>query len=336
MENFLNKLFNNRIIMMSTVIILVIIFFIEIIIGIVQLKEKRENEETTNNYVVYIKLNPLLKLEFSQTCTKKECDEPTVTKYELINEDAKKIYKNLDLLEESNDLKDTIDLICNTASNSKIVFDEVNIYTNWKGMEKYLTPNNQNSSISFNVKIDTINKIENIISNLDDKIKTYQIVFDSNGGSYIESQIIEENSIITEPTVPTKDGYIFIEWQLNNQKFDFNTKIKNNITLKAKWEKEEENTSNGKKEIYINKIELKNKNNNYSYNFVESTNIKVTLIANEDILNKINTQNIKLYVDVSKLELGEHNANINIDGIDSNITYALSSQTINIIVSEKN
>ena len=50
----------------------------------------------------------------------------------------------------------------------------------------------------------------------------------------------------------------------------------------------------------------------------------------------MNTQNIKLYVDVSKLELGEHNANINIDGIDSSITYALSSQTINIIVSEKN
>lgn len=335
MENFLNKLFNNRIIMMSIVIILVIIFFVEIIVGIIQLKEKRESEETTNNYIAYIKLNPLLKLEFSQTCTKNECDEPIITKYELINESAKNIYKDSDLFNETNNLKNTLYLISDIAIDNKLVFDEINIYTNWNGMEKYLAEDNYNNSISFNIKFNTLKKIEETIYKLENDTKLYQITFDTNGGTKIENQAVKENNIVIEPVIPEKDGYIFVEWQLNGKKFDFNTQIKSDLTLKAKWEKIQENISSNEKELYINKINLKNKNNNYSYNFLGSTSIKVTLIADENILNKVNTENISLYIDVNELDLGEHNVNINIDGISPNITYSLSSQTISIMISEK-
>ena len=54
-------------------------------------EEKTQNKETTNNYVAYIKINPSIKIEYSQTCNEITCNDPIVTKYELINEDAKNI-----------------------------------------------------------------------------------------------------------------------------------------------------------------------------------------------------------------------------------------------------
>lgn len=67
-------------------------------------------------------------------------------------------------------------------------------------------------------------------------IKKYTVSFDSNGGTEVVEQIIEEGTLAVEPKEPTKENYEFICWTLNDEKFDFNTKITNNITLLAKWE----------------------------------------------------------------------------------------------------
>jgi len=67
--------------------------------------------------------------------------------------------------------------------------------------------------------------------------KKVTVSFDSLGGTDVETQIIEINTSVREPSAPKRDGYKFIEWQLNSKKFDFDTKITENITLKAKWEK---------------------------------------------------------------------------------------------------
>ena len=42
---------------------------------------------------------------------------------------------------------------------------------------------------------------------------------------------------IDEPTLPDNDGYKFVGWYLDGEKFDFNTPIKKSINLEAKWEK---------------------------------------------------------------------------------------------------
>lgn len=68
--------------------------------------------------------------------------------------------------------------------------------------------------------------------------------FDTNGENIIESQVIKKDDKAIKPSNPTKTGYKFIEWQLDNKSFDFDTKINKDITLKAKWEKEEKNNSN--------------------------------------------------------------------------------------------
>ncbi len=76
-------------------------------------------------------------------------------------------------------------------------------------------------------------------------VLTYTVKFDSNGGSEVASQTVEENDTLTEPTNPTRSGYTFAGWYLGETKFDFTTKITANITLVAKWTKveEKENTS---------------------------------------------------------------------------------------------
>lgn len=78
---------------------------------------------------------------------------------------------------------------------------------------------------------------------------TAKITFDSKGGSAVDEQKVplwtvngaEASNYATEPTKPTRDGYEFQYWYLDNEDkaFDFeNTEIKDDITLTAKWKKE--------------------------------------------------------------------------------------------------
>lgn len=68
--------------------------------------------------------------------------------------------------------------------------------------------------------------------------KEFNIYFNTNGGSNIDTQIVLENNTISKPNDPIKDGYIFDGWYIDstfNNKYDFNTIINDNITLYAKW-----------------------------------------------------------------------------------------------------
>src|SRR5690554_5175818 len=67
----------------------------------------------------------------------------------------------------------------------------------------------------------------------------YTVTFDSNGGSEVASVVVEEGSKVDEPSEPTRLGYDFIEWQLDGDKFDFDTLITKDITLIAIWEEDE-------------------------------------------------------------------------------------------------
>ena len=84
-------------------------------------------------------------------------------------------------------------------------------------------------------KFDFNTKITSNITLTAKWIKAYQVTFDSDGGSKIKTQEVAEGNKMTKPSNPTKSGYKFDGWYLNDKKFDFNTKITTNITLKAKW-----------------------------------------------------------------------------------------------------
>lgn len=87
---------------------------------------------------------------------------------------------------------------------------------------------------TFDFKTKITNEIT--LTALFEEVTSYKVTFNSNGGSSVSSQ--EVTSKVTKPANPTRNGYIFVEWQLNGKKFDFNSTISDDIELKAYWEKE--------------------------------------------------------------------------------------------------
>ncbi len=67
------------------------------------------------------------------------------------------------------------------------------------------------------------------------KVVLHTITFDSDGGSEVAFQKIYEGSKVSPVKSPKKDNYGFDGWFLNDELFDFETKIYEDITLKAHW-----------------------------------------------------------------------------------------------------
>ena len=60
--------------------------------------------------------------------------------------------------------------------------------------------------------------------------KTYEVKFDSAGGSSVETQEVKKNGTVTKPANPTKDGYEFENWLLDGTAYDFDTKVTSSFT----------------------------------------------------------------------------------------------------------
>ena len=65
------------------------------------------------------------------------------------------------------------------------------------------------------------------------------ITFDTDGGNAIDPAVIKINTTVSVPNIPQKNGFDFVEWTYNDEKFDFSTKVLNDITLKAVWKEKE-------------------------------------------------------------------------------------------------
>ncbi len=68
---------------------------------------------------------------------------------------------------------------------------------------------------------------------------TFVVTFDSNGGSSVDSQTIEAGATVTKPADPTKAGYTFVGWYLDQTcttEYDFSSPVNATITIYAKWE----------------------------------------------------------------------------------------------------
>lgn len=64
----------------------------------------------------------------------------------------------------------------------------------------------------------------------------FTVTFDSNGGTKVASVEVEKGSKVSIPSDPTKEGFTFTGWYLDNKKYDFDQKVEKDITLKAVWE----------------------------------------------------------------------------------------------------
>ncbi len=101
--------------------------------------------------------------------------------------------------------------------------------------------------------------------------KEFTITFDSDGGSAVAEQIVKEGSTVTKPSNPTKSGYEFKGWFINDSEYVFESLVSNNITLKAKWEKISTSSSGSKSTSNTSSNKNNNSNTSSSTNTTQYT-----------------------------------------------------------------
>ncbi len=96
-------------------------------------------------------------------------------------------------------------------------------------------------------------------------INNYMVFFDSAGGSRVDLQSVVDGNKVIKPTNPTKEGYTFVGWYLNDEAYDFNSPVNSNITLVAKWKEIVNNSftvifnTNGGSQVEAQKVNKGNK-----------------------------------------------------------------------------
>ena len=103
-------------------------------------------------------------------------------------------------------------------------------FTNENGLKEIYI---QNKASSDNVQLRlTAIKIDYVDESLN---SGYKVEFNSDGGSSVKTQYIEEGKTIEKPIAPQKNGYKFAGWFYNDKEWDFSTIITGPISLTAKW-----------------------------------------------------------------------------------------------------
>ena len=64
---------------------------------------------------------------------------------------------------------------------------------------------------------------------------TYTVSFDSAGGSAVDEAKAMYTTTVNRPANPTRFGYTFIDWYLDDAVYDFDTPVAGDITLVAQW-----------------------------------------------------------------------------------------------------
>lgn len=75
------------------------------------------------------------------------------------------------------------------------------------------------------------------------QVTSHTVTFDANGGSTVASQAVDDKAKAKEPTAPTRSGWTLEGWYLDGAKYDFNTPVTQDITLKAGWRKTDVTTA---------------------------------------------------------------------------------------------
>lgn len=243
----------------NIITICIVVILILVVICFALKTNKKDNKPIHKEEIhnMFVKINPLVKLTFKEEyylCNDNNktevCGEQTnkVIGYELINDDAKTFYKDLEFTNK--DLYQVLLMLCETARDNDVGFEKLEITTDSDNITNenildYLKKNSK-YEISYSVYVNFEEHIneDNILKDENIENKIYLVTFDSDGGNKVENQIIDKGNKASKPDNPTKDGYKFVEWKLDGKTYDFDLEINEDITLKAKWEKEKDNSSN--------------------------------------------------------------------------------------------
>lgn len=99
---------------------------------------------------------------------------------------------------------------------------------------------------------------------ISNETKTYKVLFIYNNNTKDLEINVEENTKVSKPSNPTKEGYKFLGWYLDNNKYDFDKELNSDIILFAKWE--EQNQNNNSNSNTTNNANSSSTNNNNNSN----------------------------------------------------------------------
>lgn len=193
----------------------------------------------TEKYMAYIKINPSIKLNYSYTCDvlkdgTRQCSDPIVNDYELVNADAKEIFKDVDLLANTKELSKVIDYICEKVEESGIEVINVDIQSDWDGLNNYLKEENENQSTK-----------EEIVE------KSYSIEVNVEKEEVITNNITTDEKIEEEKIKAEEEAKIKAEEEARI-KAEEEAKAKAEAEAKAKAEAEEKARQRAAQTIYLN------------------------------------------------------------------------------------
>ena len=236
----LKELFKNKKFLIVFIIIVILIISLVIFLCLFN-RETKELKE--NNYTSYLisENEALLKIEFKESyyeCTRmgkvSTCSDVTseVTNVEvLVDTDV-----NLDNL----DLENTIINFVNALLDNDVEINDLIITSNYEFKDEFITKLKEKINGDINIYLD----YQKNIDDFNTEVNYYTITFDTAGGSSIDSIVVKENDMITKPDNPTKEGYTFLGWYIDDEEFNFEDLVKSDLTLVAKWE-ENKNSSSG-------------------------------------------------------------------------------------------
>src|SRR5574344_218895 len=160
---------------------------------------------------------------------------------ELVDSNGKKCDTSKSYIKSTKEQKEyeiAIHLVCGGEENTSYIYRELTVECSTTTTTTTKVVNNSVSKVKSNNGTSSSQKESYVTSQIvTTKSKKYAIVFDSNGGSDISTQYLAYNSTASIPSNPTKAGYTFQGWYLNNVKYSFNSAVTSNLILVAKWSK---------------------------------------------------------------------------------------------------
>jgi len=118
--------------------------------------ENNKNAEIT--YELSFKVNPLIKFEFKYTD-----DKAIINNFELINDKAREIFKEMDFI--NMDLNEAIDIYGDGLKKNEIIFSTINVFTNWDNKDYF-----KSKKYNINVEIVDTEFLEDIEENTSEEL----------------------------------------------------------------------------------------------------------------------------------------------------------------------
>lgn len=219
-----------------------------------------------NTYTMYVRINPLVKLVYKESyemCKKDNgleyaCSnhESTVNNFELLNDDAQAFYQNIDF--KGKELTEVLVTLCDVARDNNVAFSSFEIITDNLNLDTTELKEKMKDDSRYQSEYEIYVQFEEYINEseiIEDNVTKFKVEFDANDSNIInQTVLVKANESVIEPTEPTKDGYVFVEWQYNGKKFDFTSSINQDIVLKAVWKQNPITTTTKKTTTTTKKI----------------------------------------------------------------------------------